>query len=94
MPKPTDYKHIAAWGQMMGSYQYYITGEQEKAAAANAPLDAIYFRKPEEADDAQRVGIPEHSGWHRFSEVTNPQTLWYFKMHYPELAKGDGNETK
>lgn len=42
-----EYKTIAAWGRMMGSFSYYIVAQQEKAAAANAPLDAIYERNGE-----------------------------------------------
>ena len=43
MPKPSEYKWIAVWGWFMGSEQYYIKAEQERAAADNAPLDAIYM---------------------------------------------------
>ena len=41
MAKPNEYYHIKAWGQYLGSYSYYIKGEQEKAAADNAPINAI-----------------------------------------------------
>ena len=57
--EPHDYKHIRAWGKMMGSFEYYIMGEQEKAAADNAPLDAIYKRE---------------DGWHTYSSVTREDT--------------------
>jgi hypothetical protein len=36
------YLAIKLWGQNLGSYAYYITGEQEAAANMGAPLDAIY----------------------------------------------------
>ena len=45
MPKPSDYKHIKAWGKMLGSRSYYIKGEQEKAAKENAPLTAVYYNQ-------------------------------------------------
>jgi len=44
MPNPTDYKAIALWGKQVGSYQYYIDRDQKKAAAADAPTDALYER--------------------------------------------------
>jgi uncharacterized membrane protein len=37
-----DYIYIKAWGRMMGSYDYYITGEVEKARQENAPPTAVY----------------------------------------------------
>jgi hypothetical protein len=70
MNQPKDYKHIQAWGNMLHSDQSYIRWQQELAAQQNAPLDAIFQREDR---------------WHRFSEVNNKDTLWYFKMHYPEL---------
>jgi hypothetical protein len=41
--KPKDYKGIELWGQQLGSYQYYIDGEQSKAVSTNAPIDALYW---------------------------------------------------
>lgn len=38
------YNHIVAWGRMMGSFQYFIDGEVERARLANAPKTAIYCR--------------------------------------------------
>jgi hypothetical protein len=86
-PEPKDYKHIAAWGGMLGSFQYYITREQEKAAAAGAPLDVIYFQTAEQAESSRLCGVDCHAGWHRFSEVTNPSTLFYFKQNFPDLCE-------
>lgn len=40
--RPEDYRHIRAWGRFMQSFEYYIVGEQKRAAEDNAPLDAIY----------------------------------------------------
>jgi hypothetical protein len=36
------YRHIVAWGRLLGSYSYYIADEVDRAAADNAPADAIY----------------------------------------------------
>lgn len=41
---PHQYEAIRTWGMMLGSYEYYITDEQRRAAAADAPLDALYER--------------------------------------------------
>lgn len=38
---------IPLWGQVMGSYAYYIHGELEKADKDGAPWDAIYERDGE-----------------------------------------------
>lgn len=43
MNKPTDYWAIQAWGNMLGSMQYFIVNQQRRAAESNAPLDTIYF---------------------------------------------------
>jgi hypothetical protein len=40
----SKYQAIRLWGQMLGSFPYYIEREQREAEAANAPLDAIYER--------------------------------------------------
>jgi hypothetical protein len=37
------YNYITAWGRMMGSYDYYILQQIEKAKQDNAPSDACYF---------------------------------------------------
>lgn len=58
--KPADFRHLAAWGRMLGSHPSYVREEQEAAARADAPLDAIYYR--------------EREGWARYSEVTEPRT--------------------
>lgn len=42
--KPADYHGIALWGRQLGSFQYYIDGQQAKAADDKAPLDALYDR--------------------------------------------------
>ncbi len=37
------YPYIVAWGQLMGSFGYYIVNECRKAEIANAPEDAYSF---------------------------------------------------
>ena len=69
---PEDYKHIAAWGRMLGSFRYYVKQEQAAAFEDGAPLDAIYKNSEGE--------------WERFSGVTNPDTIRYFRENFPELA--------
>jgi hypothetical protein len=47
MPSPKDYKAIALWGRQLGSFQYYIDGQQHMAADQEAPTDALYFSDAE-----------------------------------------------
>jgi hypothetical protein len=64
-PKPEDYKHLKAWGIMMGSSSGYILMEQQIAALEAAPRDAIY----------QDTSFgPKPGRWHRFCEVTSADT--------------------
>ncbi len=58
--QPCEYKAIAFWGSVMGSYQYYINDQQIVAAMEGAPLGAIYQRD---------------SVWKLLSEVTNPTVI-------------------
>lgn len=44
MQYPGQYKAIRLWGEKLRSFDYYITGEQCKAADQNAPIDALYER--------------------------------------------------
>lgn len=44
-PAPTDYRGIAAWGQAMRSFSYYVRQQQERALQEGAPLDAIYRKE-------------------------------------------------
>ena len=41
--KPAEYKAIALWGANLGSFQYYIKAQQEKASRDGAPVDSLYF---------------------------------------------------
>lgn len=45
--KPSDYTAIALWGEELGSYPYYIEGEQARACAEGAPVNAIYKHEGE-----------------------------------------------
>lgn len=62
MKKTSDYKHIEAWGKMMGSFDSFIKGEQEKAVRENAPLNTVYFRGKEAVtfDQVSSPKIREH----------------------------------
>ena len=40
--RPEQYLYIRAWGKQLGSFEYFIKGEQEKAAREKAPRTAIY----------------------------------------------------
>jgi hypothetical protein len=42
MNNPSDYRAIAIWGKVCASFDYYIRDEQYRAAADNAPYDAIF----------------------------------------------------
>jgi hypothetical protein len=42
--KPKEYKHISAWGRLLGSFTYYIVAQQKLAASQHAPIDAIFCR--------------------------------------------------
>jgi hypothetical protein len=57
MPKPSEYLVIQAWAEMICTASSFIVADQEKAAAANAPIDSIYCT---------------NKRWVSFSEITNP----------------------
>jgi hypothetical protein len=83
MPKPSSYRHVAAWGQMMNSAGYYIKEKQEEAAQDDAPLDAIYKLHGEDTKNGKLR-------WILFSEVTNPDTRWVMG----NILKSYGIETE
>lgn len=56
----SPYKALALWGHQLGSYAYYIEGEQRKAAKMNAPLDALFER------DGKWVCMSDLSAEHSF----------------------------
>lgn len=55
-----DYKYIRAWGQMLGSFDYYINAQVEQARQDNAPQTATYRR--------------EDGTWATFEEVLRDDT--------------------
>lgn len=55
-----DYPYIRAWGQLLGSYEYFIEAQIERAQEDNAPDDAVY--------------VDQEGRWHRFAHVTNEET--------------------
>lgn len=44
MAKNTDYPFIRLWGQLMGSFSYYIQDQLERARQTNAPRTATFER--------------------------------------------------
>lgn len=60
MKSKNDYRHIRAWGRMLGSNREYVWDQVQKARADNAPDDAIYY------------GADKR--WHTYSEVTVDST--------------------
>jgi hypothetical protein len=72
MRKPNEYLVIRAWGEMMHSAPSYILPDQEQAAAANAPIESIYFVNKE---------------WVSFSKITNPDARRRIDARLIELQK-------
>jgi hypothetical protein len=52
---------------MMGSMEYYLQAEIDKAEAANAPFDVIYFGT-----------ATKEKPFSTFREVKSEETLWFF----------------
>jgi len=67
-----DFLYVRAWGRLMGSDQYYIRGQVQKAREDNAPEDATWW------DD--NIGR-----WHRWSELPDTNTN---KSLLNEFAEG------
>ena len=67
------YKHLWVWDTMMGSYSYWVEGQQQQAMQDNAPIDAI-FRKQDKT-------------WVRASDLPAKHHFWdEFKKYFPEFA--------
>jgi hypothetical protein len=64
MPNSRPYLYIRAWGEMMGSRDWYVTDQIAIARRENAPADAVYKKVASEG-----------GAWVSFSEVTNPHTI-------------------
>ena len=60
MPDRSKYRHIVAWGKLLGSYPYYIEMQVDEAIKDNAPANAIY-----KAQDGT---------WHTYEGITNPDS--------------------
>lgn len=54
------YPFIVRWGQLLGSYPYYVDQQCDEAAADNAPENAVYKR-----DDG---------AWQTTDAIVNPTT--------------------
>jgi hypothetical protein len=67
MTKPSDYKHIAAWGKYLGSDKWFIEDEQRKAAEQGAPINAIYAK-------SGPGGVPTGE-WSTADTIANPSTM-------------------
>ena len=69
-----EYECIAAWGRRMGSFNYYITAQQKKAAEEEAPITAIY----------ERDGV-----WSVAEDIRDPHTRkLILGNHYDEAKHG------
>ena len=85
--KPEEYLAIALWGKQLGSFQYYIEGQQEKASAEGAPIDAIY-QTSEFADK-------EPITWRTVSKDLDPKHPFIEDLkNYIEAHKKAGTNTK
>lgn len=58
--KDHGYRYIVLWGRLLGSFDYYIQWECNRAKADNAPMTAIY--REHESDE-----------WQVAENVTNPR---------------------
>jgi len=66
----TDYPYIRVWGQYMGSGQYYIDGQVERARETNAPPTAIYER--------YEPGGIKTGTWSTADQIENTSTRYAF----------------
>lgn len=75
MNRPEQYVWIARWGRGLGSRHAYVLGEQTRAAADGAPLNAVYYddrakrwRTTDDlryADTRKSLGLPALEGEER-----------------------------
>jgi len=59
VPKPAEYKHLAAWGALLHSNPSYVREQQALASFDGAPLDAVFKRDGK---------------WVRYVDVTSAST--------------------
>lgn len=76
--KNKQYVFIRLWGALMGSYDYYVQDEIQRARETDAPEDAIYERSG--------IGGVRTGEWARFSEIENEST----KRQLREIAERRG----
>ena len=72
MKNTLDYVHLRAWCLMMGSYDYYVRCELEKARADGATPDVVYRT---------------NGKWRRFSEVISPDTRRIIEQYVIDMTK-------
>jgi len=60
-----SYTWVRRWGELLGSNQWYVDLQVERAQAENAPVDAIYRH--------------HDGGWATLGDVKNEGTLRMFR---------------
>ena len=60
-----DYPYVRAWGRYMGSQEYYINGQVQRARETSAPDDAIFERHA--PDGSGKTGE-----WATWSGISDP----------------------
>jgi hypothetical protein len=77
MATKNDYEWIEKWGRMMGSRPSYIWQEQARAAAAGAPLTAIYEMRDANGPTGK---------WATIDDITNLATRRVLGLAVAEAA--------
>ena len=73
--KPSDYKGIELWGKQLGSFPYYIEGQQSMAARDGAPIDALYAKHSfDDEAPAQWVCVSDLKEDHPFRDAYTAYT--------------------
>jgi len=72
--KKLRYRHIRAWGSMMGSFDYYIKAEVEAATADKTPETAIYKDR-------------DSGKWSTYDKVTNAATRYTMDNILKDIPK-------
>jgi hypothetical protein len=72
------YPWIVKYGRMLGSYDYYIDNQVERAEATNAPVNAIH--------EQTAVGGERTGKWATIDDVINPDAR--DRLGLPPLEKG------
>lgn len=66
MTTAAQYKAIETWHRLSGSRAYYITDLQHKAAANNAPLDALYVQHDRDNKPVKWICVSDLAADHPF----------------------------